>query len=217
MAALIDLFVPPSCAACGRFGATLCQPCLAAFRPAAREDDCFVAPEAGAVVGERLTLALAAFAYDGPLRAALQRLKYAGASRVAGALADAALPALDRLLLLAGRLPLVPVPVHPHRRRERGYNQAALLARRLAAARSLDVAEILVRARSTEKQHRLDRAERLRNLASAFSVAAGSPAPPAVIVVDDILTSSATMEACATVLRAAGCAEVYGFAIAREV
>lgn len=215
--ALIDLLVPPACAACGRFGAALCEPCLAGFRPAGREDEAFIAPDPGAVAGERLTLALAAFAYDGPLRAALQRLKYAGASRVAQALADAALPAFDRLLMLAGPLPLIPVPVHPERRRERGYNQAGLLAHRLATATSLEVREILLRARSTEKQHRLDRAGRLRNLAEAFSVRSGDRAPPGVIVVDDILTTSATMEASAGVLRAAGCAEVYGFAIAREV
>ena len=118
---------------------------------------------------------------------------------------------------MSGRLPIVPVPVHPDRRRERGYNQAALLAGWLGRSAGLPVTEALVRGRATTRQHRLDRAGRLRNLRDAFRLAEGARPPPSVIVVDDILTTSATLEACAGVLRDAGCRAVYGFAVAREV
>jgi ComF family protein len=111
----------------------------------------------------------------------------------------------------------VPVPVHAERLRQRGYNQAALLAQELGTRFGIPVAELLARRRATTKQHRLDRAARLRNLWDAFALMPGRAMPARVILVDDILTTSATLEACAAVLRSGGCREVFGFALAREV
>jgi ComF family protein len=214
---VLDLLLPPACAGCRRSGELLCSRCLAAFRPPFREDDRFVAPDAETVVGSDLLLARAAFAYEGPMRTALAALKYGGVARVARPLARAALPTLRRLTAVTGPAVLVPVPVHPARRRERGYDQADLLALELGRAAHVPMARCLVRVRHTTKQHRLDRAARLRNLRDAFAVR-GPPTPPhRVILVDDIVTTTATLEACASVLRAAGCEEVYGVAIAREV
>ncbi len=181
------------------------------------EADRFFAPDAGVVIGDALELALAAFAYEGVLRRTLQRLKYGGAARMAVPLAEASVPALGTLLAISGNVALVPVPVHVVRLRERGYNQAGLLAAELGKRARLPVADILARPRPTTKQHRLDRAGRLRNLRDAFALSAEARPPPAAILVDDILTTSATLEACASVLRAAGTRRVYGFAIGREV
>jgi ComF family protein len=214
---LLDLVLPSACAACGRYGPALCGTCLATFRPATRPEDRFLAPDPGVVIGEALEVGLAAFAYEGALRRALQRLKYGGASRLAVPLAGAAAPSLERLCQIVGRAPLVPVPVHCDRLRERGYNQAALLATALGRRLRLPVLDLLQRSRATVKQHRLDRAGRLRNLRDAFSMAPGGRAPPVVIVVDDILTTSATLESCARVLHAAGTARVGGLVIGREV
>ncbi|MEP7081847.1 MAG: ComF family protein [Chloroflexota bacterium] len=214
---LLDTLLPPACAGCGRFGVLLCDACRATFRPPSDPGDRFVAADAGAVIGERVILAIAAFTYEGPLRKILQRMKYAGAARVAGELAAAALPALRTLLAISGPAALVPVPLHPVRERERGFNQAALLADALSRRATVPVQPLLVRGRATTKQHELDRAARLRNLAGAFHVVDGARPPPAVIVVDDILTTSATMEVCAGALLAAGCERAYGFAVAREV
>jgi ComF family protein len=215
--ALIDVLLPPSCAGCGRYASLLCDGCRASFRSASPVAVSFVQPDPAYVVGESLTLAIAAFRYEGALRRTVQRLKYGGGARLAAPLAAAAQQALERLLDVTGPLPLVPVPVHAIRQRERGYNQAALLARSLARGSQLPVGDILRRRRATTKQHRLDRAARLRNMRDAFTLAAGAQVPPELILVDDILTTSATMEACAAVLVAAGASTVYGFAIAREV
>ena len=214
---LLDTLLPPACAGCGRFGVLLCDACRAAFRPPSDPDDRFVAADAGTVIGEQVMVAVAAFAYEGPLRKVLQRMKYTGAARVAAALADASLPALRRLLAISGPATLVPVPLHPERERERGFNQAGLLAAALARGVSVPARRLLVCGRATTRQHELDREARLRNLAGAFRVAGTSRPPSVVIVVDDILTTSATMEVCAGALRAAGCERAYGFAIAREV
>ncbi len=215
--ALLDLLLPPACAGCGRSGDLVCARCLRRLRPPADPVDRFYAADAGTLIGDALALALAAFAYEPTLRRILQRLKYMGASRLARPLADAAAPALRTLLRLSGPALLIPVPVHVERQRERGYNQAELLARELARCTSTRAGTLLVRQVATTKQHRLDRAGRLRNLRGAFAVNAAARPPPTVIVVDDILTTSATLETCASVLREAGVMHVYGFAIGREV
>lgn len=215
---VLDLLVPPACAGCRRYGTLLCDACLGSLSPLQDGDALFLAPAAGVLVGQQLEQAVAAFRHAAALRRILQRLKYGGASGVARALARAALPALDTLLAdLAPDTPLVPVPVHLGRRRERGYNQAALLAGALADARGRRLVELLVRSRPTERQHHLDRSARLHNLRAAFALAPRHRAPPEVLLVDDILTTGATLEACAGILRAAGTQRVVGFAIAREV
>jgi ComF family protein len=217
MAMLLDLLLPPACSACGRSGALLCRACHAAFEAPSVLEDRFVAPDAGIVIGDAVLIGIAAFSHGGPLRRALAALKYSGASRLAPTLAVAAAPALVRLLDVSGPATLVPVPVHRERLRVRGYNQAALIARKLAGLAKQPFADVLERTRPTTKQHRLDRAGRLANLHGAFAVRAGASVPARVIVVDDIITTTATLETCATVLMEAGAREVYGFAVAREV
>jgi ComF family protein len=215
--ALLDLLLPPACASCGRSGAILCKGCLNRFSVASRPAERFLAPDAGVAMGESLSLALAAFAHEGPIRRALAALKYTGAARLAPILARASAAHLPELLAISGPASLVAVPVHRERRRARGYNQAELIARELGRSMRLPAVDALDRVRPTTKQHRLDRLARLRNLRDAFSVHLGVAVPAVTILVDDIITTTATLEACASVLREAGCEAVYGFAIAREV
>lgn len=221
--AVLDVLLPPACAGCGRYGSVICAGCRATLRPPVAVGDLFLAADSGVVVGDALTLAVSAFAHRDAAQRILRRLKYGGGRRLAGPLAALALPALRRLLAVSGPAVLVPVPLHQARHRDRGYNQAQLLAAELGRQARLPVWPALVRQRATERQHGLDRATRLRNLRDAMEI---GPAPPpggpkdrrgSVVVVDDILTTGATLEACAVVLRAAGVESVYGFAIAREV
>lgn len=214
--AVLDLLLPPACAACGRFGSVICGECERSF---ARPDPGdFVVADAGVVLGTALTVGMGAFVFTGPMRRTLGRLKYAGAARSARPLAAAAAPALERLVAVAGSgAVLVPAPLHPARQRQRGYNQAALLAAELARATGLPAADVLERHAATERMHHLDRAARLRNLRGAIRLAATAHSPRTAIVVDDILTTSATLEACASALLEGGAESVHGFAIAREV
>jgi ComF family protein len=218
---LLDVLLPPSCAGCGRYGSRLCGACLASFRPSSPVGVTFVQADPAIVVGESLTLAVAAFRHEAAVRRALARLKYGGAASIAGPLARAARPALEGLLAVTGPAVLVPVPVHRERLSRRGYNQAALLATGLAPGGAgsppLPVVDCLERRRATIRMHGLDRAGRLRNLRDAFALRPGARPPPVAIVVDDILTTAATLEACAGVLLAGGATSVYGFAIGREV
>ncbi len=200
---LLDLVFPDRCAACGRAGGLLCPTCRAALRPYPSE-----APTPGL---DGMTVA---WLYDGTIRHAVHAMKYRRRRRVADALGDA----------LAASVPmppadaLVPVPLHAGRMAERGFNQAEELARRLGHRWSLPIcASGLERGRDTGHQARLNRAERQTNVAGAF-VWCGPGQPPArVLLVDDVLTTGATLAACAEALRAAGTREVRAIALARSL
>jgi ComF family protein len=101
---------------------------------------------------------------------------------------------------------LVPVPLAPSRARARGYNQSRLLAERLAAHWNARVVDAIARQRSTETQTRLTAGDRVRNVAGAFAVTIDfdSLAGKHVLLVDDVVTTAATLNACARVLHEAG-------------
>jgi ComF family protein len=112
---------------------------------------------------------------------------------------------------------IVPVPLHPVKERERGFNQAARLARQLSRATGLPCAEgILRRLRATGTQTHLNRNQRAANMQSAFAVRAGTAlAGRRIVLLDDVFTTGATTNDCARALRQAGAAEVCVWTVAR--
>ncbi len=151
------------------------------------------------------------------MRQAVHEFKYRGVRVLAGPLAG-----LVSDYAAAQRLPagvLVPVPTSRRRRRERGFNPAGLLARALAARLQLPVvSDCLVRTGDTPPQARaVSLEERRRNVSRAFTCQDGRLSGQPVLLVDDVVTSGATMDACAVALKAAGAASVWGLALAREV
>lgn len=114
---------------------------------------------------------------------------------------------------------LVPMPLHPRRRRERGYNQALLLAEALSQTISVPVEELLRRTRPTRPQWALGRDERRVNLEGAFALAATPDRVEGrrLLLIDDVCTSGSSFEACAQVLNAAGAAWIGGYSLVRQV
>jgi ComF family protein len=151
--------------------------------------------------------------YEGALRSIVHSLKYEGRRSLAGPLA--ALMRTHGGDILGDAACTIPVPLHPSRRRERGFNQAADLARHLG----LGVVPALQRVRATTTQTGLPAAQRHRNVRDAFSAtsAAREIRGEVVVLVDDVCTTGATLEACARELKNAGVAEVRALTAARVV
>ena len=154
------------------------------------------------------------FHFEGTLRDAVHRFKYDGLSVLATPLGE-----LMAAYLMEHPLPadvLVPVPLHPARVRDRGYNQSALLTQAMAGDGSVPVdAHSLVRRRSTVPQVGLKAGERLQNVAGAFGCSGDALAGRDVLVIDDVCTTGATLEACAIALREAGARSVRALTLAR--
>jgi ComF family protein len=151
------------------------------------------------------------------LRTLVHELKYRGRRRLAARLAEELLATSSAQAVLARNAVLVPVPLHPRRRRERGFNQSELLAAELARRLHLEVAPAaLVRRKDTPPQAGLSAAARRRNVAGAFAVRRRAQvAGRVVVLVDDVLTTGATSLACARMLKEAGATEVRLLAVAR--
>ncbi len=227
MQQLLDLLYPPRCAGCQRSGHVLCpfclaqiplltsvcQRCSAPLAPGGICSSCQSAPL-------KLSGLRAVSAYQEPLRSYIHALKYDGNTRLA--------QPLGTLLAHAYRVPgiragaIVPVPLHSERFRQRGYNHAALLARVCAAQVGLPLFEnMLIRHRATLSQVGLKPWERQQNVQGAFSCsptfANGQLHGRTILLIDDVSTTSFTLEACAAPLFAAGAAYVYGLVLARPL
>jgi len=192
----LDFLFPPRCAGCKTRGTPLCPTCAAAVER-------YFGLQTGGVV--------AALVFTGATRACIHALKYDGQRRYAPILAALASPALA---YLPPPDALVPVPLAPRRARSRGFNQSALIADALAAPLGWQVEpHWLVRVRETPPQMGLDRAARRGNMVGAFAADAAVWGRH-ICVVDDVLTTGATLDACKAALWAMGAASVRAFVVA---
>lgn len=221
MGALLDLVFPPRCAGCDLPGALLCSRCNDAV---ARIDQANACPRCGAplVGGTCAECGERAFAFSAvrcaallapPVSRAVVVLKDAGERRYAAVLA--ALLAEAAADWLRADDVLVPVPASPQALRRRGFDHAADIAQELGRSAGLPVVRALG-ATHTADQRSLGRADRFANRSGAFRVIPEVAPPLRAVLVDDVLTTGATLDSAARVLRAAGAAEVRALAVARS-
>lgn len=219
---ITDLLFPPRCLGCNRLGSFYCGRCRAAIVPVT-DAMCPACRNAVDVVEPvckchrpALLYVRAAGEYTGPLRHAIHRFKYGGQRAAARDLA--ALLASGVHELAGSDAVVVPVPLHPQREHQRGYNQSALLARAVAGALPIMVDEhAICRVKATPAQVGLRAADRAHNLRGAFVAITPACAGKDIVLIDDVCTTGATLRAAAQALRAAGARRVRAAVLALAV
>ena len=221
----LNLLFPQWCIGCGKEGALICSSCQSSL-PRVMPPLC---PRCGrpqpsgilcpSCVSWRAEIdgIRSPFRFDGVMRQAIYQFKYRNLRALAAPLAK-----LLNDYLVTNPVPgdvLVPVPLHRKRMRERGYNQSSLLARKLGKLIRLRVVDdCIVRKRHAAPQARTATVEeRQRNVADAFACRDDRLRDKQVLLIDDVSTSGATLDACAAVLKASGAISVWGLVLAREI
>jgi ComF family protein len=225
---ILDFLFPPHCAACKRSGSILCPSCLTEIRPLTPPlcQHCYtpLAPHEACRRCRYHPLHMsglrAASIYQGTLRTCIHDLKYNGNTRLAEPLGCL----LVQTYLITGMQAdiITPVPLHHERLQQRGYNQARLLAKACASRLGIPMQDtLLTRSRPTPAQVHLTASERQQNVAGAFlcnpTLATGALRKRRIIIIDDVSTTGATLEACAAPLFSAGALAVWGLVLARSL
>jgi len=222
--AFLDLLLPLRCLGCGREGDLICLSCRQSL-PRVKFPLC---QRCGATVSEGnlchsclnypLTIdgIRSVFLFQGTVRQAILQLKYRHLRALAFPLSQLLAEFLSSYPL-KGEV-LIPVPLYPKRLRQRGYNQASLLAKELGKLAGLPVEDdTLIRVKDALPQARTrSAAERRGNVQGAF--ACHQPLEgKQILLIDDVCTTGATLDACTTALKAAGAGSVWGLTVAREM
>ena len=221
----LDLLFPQWCVGCGREGGLICESCrqsLSEIEPplcprcGRPQPDGILCPDCvswqATIKGIR-----SPYIFDGVMRQAIHQLKYKNLRTLAEPLSKLLGDYLTANPILAEVL--VPVPLHKKRLRERGYNQSELLAQELGKLADLPVINDCL----TRQSHALPQArttsvdERRTNVASAFACRNDKVRDKQVLLIDDVATSGATLDACAVALKTAGASSVWGLSMAREI
>lgn len=218
---VLDMLFPRFCVRCSREGGACCESCLEAYVPRAPEASC---PFCGTSGSSRTCVSCqpetyldgltALSAYGDPVvRKTLKIWKYVGDEAYRDVV-ERWVRRADTSFSIGLEAPLVPVPLHKIRRRERGFDQAGRFAECVSLMTGRSIAPLLMRVRRTSAQAERGHAERLvGDLDGIFRVTGDVPAQ--VILCDDVFTSGATMDAAARCLKEAGAETVWGLVIAR--
>lgn len=203
---LIRLFFPSLCISCGVLGDSLCLRCLHHIE---------LSPHIRELKGLRVHAGLYYTEESELLKQLIHPFKY----QHQGDLFRIFVPYMVKVLTLHEMNPhhlvLVPVPLHPKRQRERGYNQAALLAKWVGSCVGASVLPCLQRTKETQSQAKItEKSDRLENLKDAFSLSGSFPKDGHFLLVDDIVTSGSTLLACAQILREAGAEKISALVLA---
>ena len=185
---LFEPILPPHCQRCGQPVATALNTCAACF-------------------GKTLhfTSSRGTFLYADVMQDLLRELKFRQNKKVAHSLGKLWALHIGQDINIAPNTTLVPLPLHPRKQRERGFNQAEILAKHIAPALNLTVENTLIRTIDTPPQSGLHPRERVENVANAFALAKGvDVAGKSYVLVDDIYTTGASLSECAKILLNAG-------------
>lgn len=221
----LDILFPRYCVGCGKEGAFICAPCLLS-QPLLMPPVCPLCgrPQASGILcpdcirwRAEIDGIRSPFRFEGVIQQAVYQLKYRNLRAITPMLAGFLYDFMKATPLQGDTL--VPVPLHKSRIRERGYNQSALLATELEKLSGLPVIlnSLVKHEKSIPQARSANVEERKKNVSGVFSVGDERLAGKSVILIDDVATSGATLDACAGVLKEAGALSVWGLTLAREI
>lgn len=234
---VLDLLFPKRCLGCGKWGKYICPQCSSVIRiiepskgkcPVCEKQaiDGFTHPHCRTKYGiDGLT---SFFCYDGVVKKAIKQIKYRYTFDIVGELIDSipdssfsVFEKIRNSQFVIGNCVLVPIPLHPSRFRDRGFNQAEVIARALGKQLQIPVkTDLLIRTKKTIPQVEMkDRDTRLANMKDVFAIKNSSAMKQcnnvAICLIDDVFTTGATLRSAASVLKHAGAKVVWGITIAQ--
>ncbi len=222
---VLDLFLPPSCFNCGSESDWLCQSCYdqVAFITSNVCDLCGTPTNNKPLSCEQCNnnplkyvdgIRVASYFEDNPIRVGIHRLKYRNHKAIAPSLSQILANTYTQHRLNCNVI--VPVPLHPSRQKERGYNQSELLAKPLGEMLNLPVrTKTLQRTQKTKSQMTLGASERRENVANAFKCCDNQLSGLNVLLIDDVCTTGSTLDSCAVALKETGVKSVWGLTLAK--
>lgn len=221
---ILDLLFPKSCVSCGKGGTFLCLACRQKMLSLATsicpmcERSCIDSKtHPGCLTRYSLDGLTSFYRYEGSTKAAIKRLKYKPyLGELSSILIHSIVESIEGQKKQFNNFVVVPVPLHPQRERERGFNQAGLIGQALSKRLVLPfVPDMLKRTKYTKPQVSLKGNERRKNLTGAFILNSTYHIPHTILLVDDVWTTGSTMRACANVLKRGGAKKVWALTIAR--
>ncbi len=227
---LLDLFFPKKCIGCGKFGGYICEECQVGLWeedqicPACRRASRYGLKHKYCHQPYSLDGVSCFWAYEALARKLIIKAKFNYyfdylSELIVNSSELLIRPEYAELAWFISQNPvIVPVPLHPTRLRERGFNQAEVIARHLEKLFNLSFANLLIRTKNTEHQVGKNREYRMKNIEGAFKFSILNyqlSIPKAVLLVDDVWTTGSTMTECAKTLKQAGVKKVWGLVLTR--
>lgn len=199
---ILDFIYPPVCVLCGEEGKhPLCGECLSGLEPK---------PQTYSL---RPFNVLTILPYEGSARELIHKMKFESHDRLATLLAELAIPYLQNL----GERILIPVPIHPLRLRKRGFNQSEIIAKKIAKELGWKCKSLLRRTKNTDPQFNTNYEDRAENVKHAFAVTGKVESNKQYMLVDDVVTTTATLQSCAEALFDVGVSRVDTLAITNAI
>lgn len=223
----LDLLFPNKCVICGKFGSVCCSECFGSIEKIMTS----TCPECGKIsknsdycpacrrrVKASLQSIMIASSYHSPVvKELIHEFKYCGMTAISSVCGELIYSRIANIITVKD-LVIVPVPLHKKRQNHRGFNQSELLARYLSKRLNISGGNALERVVNTKNQVTLSRKERFLNLEDAFvCVDREFIEGKNVLLIDDVMTTGATLNECAKILKKAGAKKVFGAVIARNI
>lgn len=223
----MEIFFPKKCVGCGKFGQLVCFSCaqkieklktLVCIECGKISRSGKYCPNCKKKAGASADGIIVAAKYnEGPIKEMIHRLKYDGLLGLSDLIGEVLLERIVTISLPKNTI-ITPVPMHKSKEKRRGFNQAVLIARYLSERANIVYAELLVRTKQNHAQVGFNRRKRLANVRNSFEIAENvGISGKNIILIDDVITTGATINECAKILKLAGANKVYALAVARNI